>query len=217
MSITNFIELTNEKRFYQDANFQLTNIEGKTNSYNTVTFDFIIEYDGRMGKEDMQMWTLTAHRCHYFHNMFQSVYLPYIKVRLLDEHPLLWNYKSNVAHCELIGYPKDIDKFLGQIYQTYIKITGNWIQATEHFFATEYAYKNNGKMHLIIPENLKESIQKICEIHDINFLTHKIEESDTYKFNNLKVLMFGNETLSPYDFNLKQPYIIAEEFFANKL
>ncbi|WP_109097528.1 hypothetical protein [Aquimarina sp. AU58] len=217
MDIIDFIELTNEKRFYQKADFHLTNIQGKIDLYNTVKFDFTIEYQGVLGQEDMQMWTLTAHRCHYFHNMFQNIYLPYIKLRLLEEHPLLWNYKSNIAHCELIGYPKDINTFLGQIYQAYIKVSGNWIQATEHFFATEYAYKENGKKHIQIPENLSASIEQICQIHDIDFQIMKIEEQDKYKFNNVKVLILGNEDISPYDFNLKQPYIIADDFFANKL
>lgn len=48
-------------------------------------------------------------------------------------------------------------------------------------------------------------------------LTLEIKSEILNEEKNMKILIFGNEVVSPDNFNLNQPYIIAENFNAEKL
>lgn len=209
MKIKKLIEFTNSSEYYQEAQLELTQIIAKRNRYNDVTFNFVLEGIGKP-----QKWQLIAHRCECFSKMYRDRFIPYIQLKMYTNHPLLWSHKSNILHCELIGFPKDVDTFLGQIYQAYIKRSNNWLQATEHFFATEHAFKKNKKKSLHIPENLRQEIEGICKGHSISF---EVKEEQIQENCNLKVLVFDNEYISPDGFNMGQPYIIADEFFIEKV
>ena len=217
MSISKLLKFTNSKEFYQNAHFNCVKIKTENDNHRNVVFDFINEYEGDMEKINIQKWRIFAHRCEKFHDMYRKISLPWIQLKLFTDHPLLWEYKSNMLRCQLIGYPKDIDTFLGQIYQEYIKVSGNWIQATKHFYATEYGYKKNGKISITIPENLKGSIEHICKTHQVSFEVKETEEQQDYNLKNVKILVFGNDYVSPDGFNMGQPYIIAHDFFAKKI
>ncbi|KZS38701.1 hypothetical protein AWE51_14020 [Aquimarina aggregata] len=217
MNLEKLIKITNSEKYYQECDLQLIKIEHKKDGVNSANFNFIHESGDFNGITNVQKWQLTAHRCEGFQNMRLEKFMPYIQLKLFTDHPLLWRYNNDNLDCELIGYPKDIDTFLGQIYQTYIKVSNNWIQATEEFYATEYAYKKNGRKSLIIPENFKDSIEDICKAHDITFNIKTTIEQDNSKLRYLKVLVFGNNYISPDGFNIGQPYIIAHDFFVNKI
>ncbi|MBQ0733428.1 hypothetical protein [Aquimarina celericrescens] len=217
MDLKKLIELSNTPKFYQEANFGITQIRTESDRYRNVIFEFINETEGNMEKIKIQKWRLTAHRCESFHNMYQKFFMPYIQLKLHTNHPLLWQYKSDILECELINYPKKIDVFLGQMYKAYVRISNNWIQASNNFFATEYAYKKKGRTIINIPENLKEGVEKVCNDQGVIFKVKNIKEQEDYNLKNLKVLIFGNDYISPDGFNMGQPYIIAHDFFANKI
>ena len=66
---------------------------------------------------------------------------------------------------------------------------------------------------------MKEPIEKVFKKHGVDFKVKKeIDGYDKGYANrpNIKLLIFGNEDASPDNYNLGQPYIIADEFIANK-
>ena len=65
---------------------------------------------------------------------------------------------------------------------------------------------------------MKAPVEKVCKKHGIEFNIKK--EVDGYDKGYLnrpdaKLLIFGNEDVSPNNFSLEQPYIIADEFIAS--
>ena len=73
---------------------------------------------------------------------------------------------------------------------------------------------------IAIPKSLEQSIKRICDKHELHFkVTNEIIGEDKGYSNKPKsrILIFGNEDVSPNDFNLHQPYVIAEEFIAEKI
>ena len=74
-------------------------------------------------------------------------------------------------------------------------------------------------MNLGVTEPLGEPIRQVCEKHGIEFNVENVikdyDKGYTYR-PNAKLLIFRNEDVSPHGFNLRQPYIIADEFIANK-
>lgn len=65
--------------------------------------------------------------------------------------------------------------------------------------------------HLNLPKILFEPFKKLCEEEN---LTLEIKSEISNEEKNMKILIFGNEVVSPDNFNLNQPYIIAENFNA---
>ncbi len=66
---------------------------------------------------------------------------------------------------------------------------------------------------------MREPIMKVCKDFGIEFRVNEVISGDDKGYAHrpdLKLLMFGNEDVSGYDYNLGQPYIIAEDFIADK-
>jgi len=167
---------------------------------------------------NVEHWRLIAHKTIDFNRIYADLYLPYIKLKILTDHPLLWAYNKTELRCKLRKYPKNASEFIGDLFFEYEKVTGNWIPLHKNFWAPNKNYKQNGKRNLSISKPLKESVEKVCKKHGIDFKVKK--ETDGYDKGyanraNAKLLIFGNEDVSPNDFSLGQPYIIADEFIAS--
>ena len=218
--IDKLIEKTNSFEFYNNGQFNLTKLKGQIGPFNTMEFNFIVEERDDFGKiKEANHWRLIAHNTIKFRGLFSEQYLPYIKLKILNEHPLLWTFHKNELECELIGYPQNPSEFIGDLFFAYEQKAGNWIKLHRHFFSIKEYYQQNGKMNLGITAPLAEPIRQVCEKHGIEFNVENVIK-DYGKGNayrpDAKLLIFGNEDVSPHDFNLRQPYIIADEFIANK-
>jgi hypothetical protein len=219
--IEQLIERTNTTEFYQNGHFHLTELNGQIGQFNTTEFNFVAEEQDDFGKmHKVEHWRLIAHKTIDFIGIYADLYLPYIKLKILTDHPLLWTYNKAELECELINFPENPSEFIGDLFFEYEKLTGNWIPVHKNFWSlNESYYKTKGKRNLSIPKPLKEPIKKVCEKHGIEFKVNK--EADGYDKGyanrpNAKLLIFGNEDVSPNDFSLGQPYIIAEEFIASR-
>ena len=118
--------------------------------------------------------------------------------------------------CYITGIPTDLREFYGNLLIELENASGNWIKLTDLFWNFEDYFKNEKKKYKEIPEPLLDVIKKACEDYDLSF---EIEEeiSMQERANNkkdLRLLIFGNEIVSPHTFYLKQPYIIADSFEA---
>jgi hypothetical protein len=214
------IKRTNTTKFYQNGRFHLTELKGHIGHFQTMEFNFIVEERDDYGKiTDVEHWRLISHNTIDFNGIFSEQYLPYIKLKILTEHPLLWTFNKNELECELTGFPTNASEFIGDLYFAYEKHAGNWLPLNENFYNIKEYYKKAGKMNLGISEPLAEPIRAVCEKHGIEFNVENVikdfDKGYTYR-PNAKLLIFGNEDVSPNDFSLGQPYIIADEFIANR-
>jgi len=148
------------------------------------------------------------------------IYLCHIlKMRILKRHPLLWLYHGDELECEIKGTPNDIHKFIFELLKLLEKEAGNWINLNDIFISfTNYMFKLGKGVY--IPASMEKGIQEICIDQNLTFkiTSYEVSEDTSYADKpNTKVLMFGNEDVSPYDFNLGQSYIIAGEFTAERI
>lgn len=217
--IEELIKKTNDKEFYQDCDLKLESYSFKTSdstfemllSINQNSYDIPVEYEE---------WKLTCKNTEKFDGFFWSLTLPYVKMKILDKHPLLLMFHENEIECEIKGKPENVSEFIGDISNVLEKVTGNWITVNEYFWNNEEYYKMYSKRTIRIPKSLGISIKEVCEKHKMNFQINNEtfgEDKGYADKSKAKVLIFGNEDVSPNDFNLNQPFIIAEDFIAERI
>lgn len=219
--IEQLIERTNKKEFFQSGRIHLTDLIGQIGQLKTLELNLILDEQDDYGKlTHPEHWRLICNQTIDFRGIFADLYLPYIKLKILPDHPLLWTYTKPELECILNVFPKNPSEFIGDLFFEYEKITGNWIPINNTFRSLNEYYKKKGKLNLSIAKPLKEPIQRVCEKHGIEFIVENEIDGFSKGYanrTNAKLLIFGNEDVSPNDFNLGQPYIIADEFFANRI
>ncbi|MBP1838869.1 hypothetical protein [Formosa algae] len=217
--IQKLIERTNTTEFYQDSDLKLEsyNYNPSSNtlemflSINQISYDIPIEYEE---------WKLTCIKTENFNGFFSQRMLPYVKLKVLKNHPLLLKYHENELECEIKGKPENVNEFIGELSNVLEKETGNWITVNEYFWNNVEYYKKYSKRTICIPKSLEKSIKEVCKKHKLNFSVNNeiIGEDKGYADKpKAKVLIFGNEDVSPNDFFLNQHFIIAEEFTAERI
>ncbi len=219
--IEKLIERTNREEFYQSGRLHLINLYGQVGHFNTMEFNFILDEQDIYGKIiDVEHWKLISHQTIDFKGIYADLYLPYIKLKILTDHPLLWTFTRAKLECALINFPKNPSEFIGDLFFEYEKLTGNWIPVHENFWnLNESNYKSKGQTNIEIQEPLKEPIEKVCKKHGIVLKVENVRDGFDKGYANrpnAKLLIFGNDDVSPNDFSLGQPYIIADEFIASR-
>lgn len=213
------IEKTNSKEFYQNCDFNLESYNFNATNYtlelflsiNQNSYDIPIEYEE---------WKITCLKTVQFEGFFDRVLLPFVKMKICDLHPLLLRYHENELLCLIVGIPENINSFIGEINLCIEKYTGNWLKISDIFGNIEQNLKLSSKLNIEIPKSLENFISKICTKHELQFeiINELIGDvkghTDKPK---TSLLIFGNEDVSDYDFNLNQPYIIAEEFIGERI
>ncbi|MDX6192065.1 hypothetical protein SGQ83_22185 [Flavobacterium sp. Fl-318] len=217
--IENLIRKTNTPEFYQDSDLKLESYNYKTSantlelffSINQISYDIPIEYEE---------WKITCLKTEQFEGFFWDLLLPYVKIKILDSHPLLLKYHESQLECLVKGKPKNLNLFVGDISNGLEKKTGNWIKVNEVFWNNEENFKLYPKRHIRIPKSLKSLFAEVCKEHDLEFdVTNELigEDKGYCDKPKAKILIFGNEDVSDNDFSLNQPFIIAEEFIAERV
>jgi hypothetical protein len=217
--IEDLIRKTNTTEFYQDSDLKLESYSFKT-SDNTLELFFSINQTSYDIPFEYEEWKLTCLKTEQFDGFFWGLLLPYVKMKILDSHPLLLKYHENELVCLVKGKPKNLNLFVGDISNALEKKTGNWIKISEIFWNNEENFKLYQKRHICIPESLKNLIAEVCKEHNLEFevTNEMIAEDKGYADKpKSKILIFGNEDVSPNDFNLNQPFIIAEKFTAERI
>jgi hypothetical protein len=217
--IDKLLKKTNEKDFYNDCDLKVESYRFQTSdstfemilSINQNSYDIPVEYEE---------WKLTCSNTEKFDGFFWRLTLPYAKIKILNKHPLLLIYHENELECEIKGKPENVSEFIGDINNVLEKETGNWITVREYFWNNEEYYEKYSNRTISIPNSLEKPIRKVCEKHKLHFQINNevIGEDKGYSDKpKSKILIFGNEDVSSNDFNLNQPFIVAEEFTAERI
>lgn len=170
-------------------------------------------------------WIINAENVFGFKNFDSGNLMPYLKINLYEDHPLLKIIESPEIQCKIIGAPDNKFEFLGKFYQLLQKETGSWKYLEDFFWNTEYLFgekeipeKFKGLLdaesnaeYINLPKILVGPFEVLCKSENLKL---QIEDEYESNYNNMKVLIFGNDIISPDNYCLNQPYIIAEKFTA---
>jgi len=216
--IEDLITYTNTDEFYQNCNLKLESysLNSKTKisefilSITQASYDDFVEYEE---------WKIICKNTERIKGFDYDIMMPYPKMKILEKHPLLWLYMEDQLECEIKGTPHDISKFTFDLLILLEKEAGNWININDIFRSFKSYMFKTGKV-FYIPSSLEKGIQQICTDQNLTFKITSYETGEDKGYNDrphTKILIFGNEDVSPYDFNLGQSYIIAEEFTAERV
>ncbi|UQD57143.1 hypothetical protein [Flavobacterium sp. K5-23] len=207
------IERSNQEEFYQNSWFILKNVNFKTGKSNLCEINlFLDDRDFRENTIIKQEWKIMASNSYEINNFRNENLLPFIKLEILKEHPLLWKYKYSTIQCEISELPIDINPFIGELYFELEKITGNWISFQDIIFGIQNFHKGNNRVKISIPKPLKQTFQEVTEKFKMKFIVIEENEISETSTDEIKILFFGNKDVSPNTYNFNQPYVIAKEF-----
>ncbi|KFF01337.1 hypothetical protein IX39_12220 [Chryseobacterium formosense] len=173
-------------------------------------------------------WIIAAENILSFKNLHFGNLMPFLKINIYDNHPLILIIQGSEFGCEVHGIPNNKFEFIGKFHQMLENEVGFWKNIQDFFWNTQNLFTqreipekwrgvvNNAERieYLNLPKILFEPFKKLCEEEN---LTLEIKSEILNEEKNMKILIFGNEVVSPDNFNLNQPYIIAENFNAEKL
>lgn len=217
--IEDLIKRTHTDDFYQNCDFKLESFNFKT-SDNTVEMIFSINQTSYDIPIECEEWKITCRNTEKYHGFFWNILLPYTKLQILDIHPALLPYNHSELECEIIGVPKALNQFIADISIILERETGNWITVPDILWNSEEHYRLFSKRNISIPKSICKLFKEVCTKHNLVFkVTHEVTGHDkryAHKQES-KILIFGNEDVSPNDFYLKQPYVIAEIFTAERI
>jgi len=215
--INKLIKRTNTPEFYNDCDLTLK-------SY---TFDALnricevvitLNHNSYDSPEVNEIWKIIGSNAQKGHGFSTKILLPYTKLQLLDNHPLLWFYNKDVLTCEIQGIPNDLNKLVFDLVKILEKQAGDWIMLNAilgHF--SNYMFKIPKIIN--IPATLEESLQQAFIAQELSFkvIDFNTDDYDYEQDSDMKVLIFGNEDVCPNRLNGSQPYIIAKDFTAERI
>ena len=111
---------------------QLQNFNFQPN--NNFKINIYIENENEPENTNREDWQIVAHQTIEIENIFSPIYLPYIKLSLLEEHPLLWKFKYDILDCELSGKLENHFEFTSKLHWLYEKETGGFIKRKNDFY-----------------------------------------------------------------------------------
>lgn len=213
-----------------------------TNSENFSSQGFIylnqLNFDAEKSKIELRInvidesekesrWIIDAENIVNFKNLDFGNLMPFFKINIYENHPLISIIQGSEIGCEIHGIPNNKFEFIGKFHQMLENEVGFWKNIQDFFWNTQNlfaekeipetwrSFMNTEERieYLNLPKILFDPFKKLCE--DEN-LTLEFKSEILNEGTNMKILIFGNETISPDNFNFNQPYIIAENFSAKK-
>lgn len=170
-------------------------------------------------KGTYQCWRLKAiGQKKVSNNLFSQNFIPFFTLKILEDHPLLWEFNSDRVYLEIENYFDSAPDFQialkDQIYMgskgwiDYYLVFGNslWRKRQDSL-----KKKNTKNLDACIPEELFSVVSRTCAAFDIRVFTKGVEKNQNSTKSSL--LIFTNDFLAKDDFNLNQPYIIAESLY----
>jgi hypothetical protein len=204
------ISLTNSEDFF--SNWHLT-MEHLQYFPETETLKFVVQtvkdYDDDIDAT-RQFWEIECINV-AAKRIYQRVFVPYLHINVLDEHPLLWNCEAT-RYLTLNGQPENVSQLMGDLFLKHVEVCGNWLDFNHLFRAVYNLLPEQGEVLIEMPERLIDKYGVVFKAHGI-IMTEKAEEGRPGE-SDFKILFFGNNDTSPADYNFYQPYVVAKQFSA---
>ena len=214
------IEFTNSENFLGFLHLKSLNFDAENSN---LTLNILVYYEDEFQYE----WEIIATNVIDYDNFKSSFLMPYVNINEYQEHFLISKFSDDNLNLKLIGKPENKYEFLGKVHEFLELNAGFWITLNDLFWNVETMFEEknipeewkeiisqeNDVEHILLPKFLVNDFKTLCERENIKLEVHETSESQN---TDLKLLFFGQEIVSPDSFNLKQPYIIAESFTANK-
>jgi hypothetical protein len=204
------ISLTNDEDFF--SNWHLT-MEQLIYVPETETLKFVLQtvkdYDEDI-EATRQFWEIVCTDV-AINRITQRAFVPYMRINVLDEHPLLWEYEAT-RYLTLRGKPQNVSHLMGDLFLQHVAVCGNWLDFNQLFRAVYNLLPQEGEVLIELPERLIDKYNEVLKVHGI-IITEEAEEGRLGE-SDYKVLFFGNNDVSPADYNFYQPYVVAKQFSA---
>lgn len=216
--IEELIRRTNLDDFYSNYYLSLKSYSYKA-AEKLFELSISIKDDGYGNNGNLEEWKISSINTEKVSGFDFDIMLPYIKMKILDNHPLLWLYHSDEMSCDIIGIPGDIHKLVFDLAALLEAETGGWLSFHDIFRGCMTSVQR-GRFMVRITYPIAKRLEAICKEQNLTFkITERSSGNEKGYADkpNAKLLMFGNSDVSPYEYNLGQSYIIAEEFTAERI
>lgn len=154
-------------------------------------------------------------------NLFSQNFIPFFTLKILEDHPLLWEFNSNYFYLEIENYFDSAPEFKIALKDQIYMGSKGWIDYYSVFGGSlwrkrqELLKKKNPKnIDACVPEELFSVVYQICAAYNIRILNKGMEKNQNSSKSSL--LLFTNDFLAKDDFKSNQPYIIAETISITK-
>lgn len=220
--LSQLINRTNEDGFYSNWNLKLDGVYGKIKSYHENDFEIylVIENESKLESIEKEHWKIEAQQVLEVSNVFSPIYLPYIKLSILEEHPLLWKFMHDTLECELSGICENHHEFTSRLHWLYEEQTGGFIAWKRDFHELPNLIKGKRQVPILLNMKTYNFVKGLLDEFGLSIEIKDILSGENKGYLNkpdAKVLIFGNPDVSPNDYNLGQPYVIADNFTAEKM
>ncbi len=213
------IEKTNTVEFYSHWDLKPMSIDGNIEDFTSNELSLKLGLSTQYPEKKEEVWLIKASQVSNFRNLFQPIYLPFSKLVLLDEHPLLWSYQYDNLLCELKwkGDRSKFDEFIGKLHWLYEKHTGGFIKWNRDFHGIQQLREKEEPVTISVNSKTLDFLEGLLDEYGLEVVSSSKETGQKSSSRPKKILLFGNEDVAPNDYDLLQPYLIGESFEASKI
>jgi hypothetical protein len=138
--------------------------------------------------------------------------VPTCQIKLLDNHPLLWNYENEIF--VTINTTTDaISSLIGDLFIEHTNACGNWVDFHRLYRSLDKTLLTLSDNQLAIPAPLKEACFLVLDKYGVRYSIDQIQEGKK----GYSLLFFSNAKTWPDEENFGQPFIMAKEFSERKI
>lgn len=204
------IQLTSTELFRSHGVMRI--IETVLKPWETPDARFIFEiWTDDRADADSQMWELTCRNLINFQEV-PIVVTPGTKLRLYDDHPVLWGWDDEVYY-NITSKAGNIAAIMGDLFTEHTKACGNWVDFAWSYQGLAEALAMPGNNQLNVPSRLQDVCFQVLKAHGVQYRIITTQPA----MRKYQVLFFSKDHIWPDDTNFRQPYIIAEEFLAKRM
>jgi hypothetical protein len=150
-------------------------------------------------------------------SLVQPTLQPYTQLRVLDRHPVLFDYDSR-STVLLEGTCSDVVALIGALYVAHEQACGHWVPFHDLFGHLPTCLAKQQAVSVEIPSGLLDVYRPVFTRHGLHHhITHELRSR--YDGSALhhsimpgQVLLFSNPLVSDTNQNAGQPYQVAEAF-----
>ncbi|MBO9205236.1 MULTISPECIES: hypothetical protein [Niastella] len=197
------IEITNSEAFILKGNLIINEVVARQKTFDLKIRFMIIDHINDLIQYEGEIFC----EGHGTSSRLEGLKFPYNRIKLYTSHPALWE-NNNILYLNLQGSVTNVAELIGDLYIAHNNACGNWIDFHRLFFSIPQWINTKEGATIHIPESLLETYQPIFNKHGVTF-SKRSTDKGKHKHS---LLLFGNPGISPDNFYLLQPYIIAEKF-----